>query len=244
MAELEANTTPQSDPLAKLHRMSTTAGVGSQEYVAINTVAIWTLILGLASVAVVLFESWPLLVVPLAAVVLAVIGLRQIARSNGTQAGRLVAIGGIVLAVGFSGLYGAREYQATTADAADRAAVDTVIRDLGEALAADDYAKAYEQFDYIYRARVSPEQFKAYWSTFHNGALGRLKSMQSTNKANFSQIEQGKVAETMAIIAFEKGTWEERRRFMLLQRDGVFRIVMTELHPSATVGEKDKPQAQ
>ena len=37
--------TPQDDPLASLHRMSTTAGVASSEYVAINLAAVTALVL-------------------------------------------------------------------------------------------------------------------------------------------------------------------------------------------------------
>src|SRR4051794_22135980 len=74
------------DPLASLHKMSTTAGITSQEYVAINIPSIIALVLGLASIVAVVVPI--LLVVPLAAIVTAVASLRQIRDSNGTQSGR------------------------------------------------------------------------------------------------------------------------------------------------------------
>src|ERR1044071_7201619 len=48
MPELE-QANQQDDPIAALHRMSTTAGVGSQDYVAINNLAIAAALLGLGT---------------------------------------------------------------------------------------------------------------------------------------------------------------------------------------------------
>src|SRR5688500_6367590 len=73
------------EALHKLHRMSRTAGLGTQEYVAINVAAVMTLLLGLVS-ALAMVTSL-LLVIPLAGVVCGVIALYQIKDSNGTQTG-------------------------------------------------------------------------------------------------------------------------------------------------------------
>ena len=94
------------DPLANLHKMSTTAGITSQEYVAINIPSIISVVLGVASVVAVLNPV--LLVVPLAAVLTALASLSQIRASNGTQTGRGFAILGIVLALGIGGFVFAR----------------------------------------------------------------------------------------------------------------------------------------
>src|SRR6476660_5325715 len=64
------------DPLASLHKMSTTAGITSQEYVAINIPSIVAFVLGIASLVAVLNPV--LLVLPLAAVVTAYAALSQI----------------------------------------------------------------------------------------------------------------------------------------------------------------------
>ena len=70
--------------------MSTTAGITTQEYVAINIPSIVALFLGLAGVLAVL---WPvLLLVPAAGVVVGLIALAQIRASNGTQTGRGFAL--------------------------------------------------------------------------------------------------------------------------------------------------------
>src|SRR5207248_1399492 len=99
--KIETPSAPQpnatsGNPLASLYKMSTTAGVGTQEYVAINGTSIAALILGVGSVVVVLSNI--LLVVPLAGVICALVAMRQIANSNGTQTGRGFAAIGLGLA--------------------------------------------------------------------------------------------------------------------------------------------------
>src|SRR5580693_3500692 len=90
--------TEATEHLVHLPRMSTTAGVGSQEYVAINTTAVIALLLGMASVLAIM--TLPLLAVPLVGVITAAFALSQISQSNGTQTGRHIALGGLFLSVG------------------------------------------------------------------------------------------------------------------------------------------------
>ena len=61
MPEVDSQPKPQTvpagdgpDPLAGLYHMSNTAGLSTQDYVAINPVAIWSVFFGVASVLVVL----------------------------------------------------------------------------------------------------------------------------------------------------------------------------------------------
>src|SRR5436309_1709781 len=89
-----------ADPLASLHKMSTTAGLGSEDYVAINAVSIATLLLGLASGLALPFTV--LLILPLAGIVCGVLALRQIHGSNGTQSGRAFAIIGLLFSLGMA----------------------------------------------------------------------------------------------------------------------------------------------
>ena len=65
-SQSKSETIPASDgpdPLAGLYHMSNTAGLGTQDYVAINPVAIWSVFFGVASVLAVL--SNVLLAIPL-----------------------------------------------------------------------------------------------------------------------------------------------------------------------------------
>src|SRR3954471_976134 len=89
-----------ADPLRSLHKMSTTAGVGSQEYVEINLVAVWAVVLGLLSFLALLDNV--LLIVPVIGTVFAIVALRQIRNSAGTQTGGAIAWGALVLSLGFA----------------------------------------------------------------------------------------------------------------------------------------------
>src|SRR6266496_4787827 len=73
---------PGDDPIAHLHKMSTTAGLGSGDYVAVNGAAVFALLLGIAS-ALILFEDY-LLVIPIACVIVSIVAWIQINHSNGT----------------------------------------------------------------------------------------------------------------------------------------------------------------
>src|SRR5262245_38263315 len=110
-----------ADPLAGLHPMSRTAGLGAQDYVAINPVAVTTLLLGLASSLALV--TGMLLIIPIAGIICAIVGLWQIRNSNGTQSGRLLASSGMGLCIVFAGLVGARQIAIDIRDRADRDAV-------------------------------------------------------------------------------------------------------------------------
>src|SRR5215212_4817149 len=84
------------DPLAHLHKMSTTAGLGSGDYVAVNGTAVFALLVGLASALALMSEV--LLILPLVAIVASVMAWQQIRNSNGTQTGKGLAIAAMVLA--------------------------------------------------------------------------------------------------------------------------------------------------
>src|SRR3954468_1363531 len=104
MPELERPSQPASqpdDPIAHLHKMSTTAGVGSQDYVAINNAAIVSVILGLCTALA--FLGIPFLIVGAAGIVFGVIAIVQIRHSNGTQGGLGLAILGILLSLAIAG---------------------------------------------------------------------------------------------------------------------------------------------
>src|SRR5258707_10382788 len=72
--------------LSQLHKMSTTAGITNLDYVAVNHTAIVAALLGLASALA--FFGWLLLVVPVVGIVFAVLAIRQINDSSGTQTGK------------------------------------------------------------------------------------------------------------------------------------------------------------
>src|SRR4051812_25063806 len=112
-----------ADELARLHHMSTTAGLGTQEYVAINPVAVAAVLLGLAS-ALSLLDNI-LLVVPIAAIICSLIAMKQIKNSNGTQTGKGLVTLGLLLSIGFAGFIGSRAATAAIRTKSDREAIGT-----------------------------------------------------------------------------------------------------------------------
>jgi hypothetical protein len=146
------------DPLAHLHRMSTTAGLGSGEYVAINGAAVFALIVGIVS-ALCLFEETLFIVIPLVGVITAMVALRQIARSNGTQTGRGLAVIGLVLSIAFGGWMIYRKATERSRQSADRAAIESLIKQYGDTVRDGKFDQAYGLFSSRFAERVPLQTF-------------------------------------------------------------------------------------
>ena len=93
----ENATTNDAEPLGHLYKMSPTAGVATTDYASINSASIATMVIGAASVLAVLNPY--MLFIPAAGLICGVIAVRQIRDSNGTQVGRGLAWGGLLLCV-------------------------------------------------------------------------------------------------------------------------------------------------
>lgn len=152
-----------ADPsLKRLYQMSRTAGVGLADYRSVNTFAVIALLTGVASFLLVAFPTWPvLLLVPLAAVLLGVVALSQIRTSNQTQTGTLIAMVGIVAALGFGGYWTQNRLRLNSADEQARAEITALIQSLGSAIHAEDFAKAYTLFEPRFRQRVDQATFES-----------------------------------------------------------------------------------
>src|SRR6185503_7665473 len=146
MPELEPaqNPTDAPDPIARLHKMSTTAGVGSQDYVAINNAAIVSVILGLSTALA--FLGVPFLIVGAAGIVFGIIAIVQIRHSNGTQGGMGLAILGILLSLAIAGSVTAASVIDWQHRRQDQDDINKVINQLGQYIASDQYDKAYQLF--------------------------------------------------------------------------------------------------
>jgi hypothetical protein len=212
---------PQSDdPLASLHRMSTTAGAASQEYVAINLPAVATLLLGLASISVVMGDT--LLVLPILAVLCGVVALRQIGNSNGTQTGRLMTVLGMLIAVGMAGFIAVREVQARRAVAAEEGKIYAAVDDFGKVLVAKDYDRAAAMFapGFFERKKLSKDQVKARWQQILSNQLyGDLQSVETNGRVQLlGSPGESRGAETMMVFRFSK-TDAPMRRGTVLKKD-------------------------
>ena len=191
------------DPIAKLHKMSTTAGVGSQDYVAINTAAIVSVILGLCTALA--FLGIPFLIVGAAGVVFGIIALVQIRNSNGTQGGTGLAILGIVLSLGIAGSVAAANIIDWQHRQADQAEINKVLAQLGQHLGSDQYEQAYQlfspEFQSVFKPQVFRDQLQGYQQYF-----GRIERMASNEVFQFLPTAEGlPTAQTQAIVSFRRG---------------------------------------
>ncbi|HTW94568.1 MAG TPA: DUF4190 domain-containing protein [Tepidisphaeraceae bacterium] len=157
--------TTATEHLTRLPRMSTTAGVGTQEYVAVNPVCVFALLLGFASVLSIIDDS--LLVIPITAVVLAIIAMRQIAQSNGTQTGRGIAQGGLFLAIAYGSFVLSGGVLESYGRYQDRQDIAKLCVRFGEDLKDRTYDDAYSLFSQRFQHRIDRQTF-----------VRTLKSMQ------------------------------------------------------------------
>lgn len=207
----------QADPLAQLHKMSRTAGVGTQDYVAINPLAVTALVLGIASGIVVFGRLF--FVVPLTAIVFGLVALHQIRNSNGTQSGRIIAALGMVLAIGLMGYQLTLEAASAVQGRDDRQQLSALVETLGAHVVAGEYDQAYALFSERFRQRVNRERFDALWDLLRNHeVVGSLQSMQSTGLFAFEtdRETQTRYAVGMSILRFSK---TEDRQQLSFRRD-------------------------
>jgi hypothetical protein len=177
------------DPLASLHKMSTTAGVGSADYAAVNPRAIFALLLGLAS-ALALLDEPVLLIFPAAGIIAAVTALWQIARSNGTQTGRGLAAAALVLSLVFGGFVAASFATEGLRTRSDRAALADLIARLAEKVKSGDFNEAYALFSPRFAERINPATFADRMAALReNPAWGKLQSARWNGLAEFRTDE-------------------------------------------------------
>jgi hypothetical protein len=204
------------DPLASLHKMSTTAGISSQEYVAINIPSIVAPVLGLASVVAVLNPV--LLVVPLAAIITAVAALRQIRESNGTQTGRGFAWLGIVLALAIGGFVFVRAATDQFQSRADRQAIIGKMEELGRLVHARQYEQAYAMFSPRFQNRINRATFDAMWDLNQKypdlGAISRMEWNRTTIDFKDDPDSGARVGYAAAWVRFEKSNEPARYTFV------------------------------
>jgi hypothetical protein len=209
-----------ADPLAKLHRMSRTAGLGTQEYVAINVAAVLALLLGIASALALVWSL--LLIIPLAGVVCGIVALYQIADSNGTQTGRGIAWSGIALSVLFAAVVGGRVILDNLETRSDRAAVVAAVNDFGQKLIATDFKGAYDTLSPRMQQRVPMSDFEGQMKLrYGHPAHGKITSFASTRLVNIeTDAETGRrFAQTQAVIHIEHGE-PQRPTLLLAFEDG------------------------
>lgn len=174
------STTPDQtdapDPLAKLHRMSTTAGVASQQYVAVNNTAIIAVVLGVASGLAMLDKI--MLFIPAIGIVVAIVAWHQIRNSNRTETGLPWAILGLLLSFLIGAGVSAKEISARRRLHSDVEQMSSLLHDLQGDLVKENYEAAYQRFDILFRQRIPLQLFEGRWRAYQRPTVdGPLKEM-------------------------------------------------------------------
>jgi len=197
-----------ADPFSHLHKMSTTAGLGSGDYVAINGTAIAALLLGLGS-ALVLFNNLFFLLIPLVGIVAAIVAFNQVSHSNGTETGREIAIIGMLLSLGFGGYYTGKTLYDTIHNRADQDQIVSNVRKIGELVKARDYPDAYALFDDAFKRRVNLPQFQIGWQRLTSSPLlGNVQSLDWNQLLSFDidPVTGERVATGMMLLKAQPST--------------------------------------
>ena len=174
------------DPLAHLHKMSTTAGLGSGDYVAVNGTAVFALILGFFSFLA--FFSEMLLIVPLGCAVASVVAFRQIRRSNGTQTGVWLIVVGLLVALACGGSVFVRSATEGMRTRADRQAIGQFKEALAKQVQAGNFSAAYAKFSDRFHQRYTEQAFSDRFKLITK-YYGELKSIGWNGLAEFSPDE-------------------------------------------------------
>jgi hypothetical protein len=170
--------------LAGLKKMSTTAGLGSGDYAAVSAMAIVALVVSLLGGFALINEY--LAAFSIAGVVCAVLALRQISRSNGTQTGREFAWVAIIIGLGVTGwVVGSRVvYEMRTRTHKDQ--ILQLISSLDAASAKADYRAGYQLFSKAFKERVPEDQFVR---TLTGGpGFGNLTGITWNNEIVFFEV--------------------------------------------------------
>jgi hypothetical protein len=212
---------PQSDAddaLTHLHKMSTTAGLGSTDYVAINGPSVVAVILGLASALAVVDKI--LLVVPIAGVICSVIALYQIGRSAGTQTGKGLAILGLLLSFGCAAYVGYTHLSALQRARSDRAAIESMIVQLTGHIQKGELDQAYAMFSPRFTERVKAEEFQVRMKYVQDGSWGKLEKITTNGLYDFSSDPTTGIRRAAVIMLMKLDKHEEPSR-----QEAYFRMV-------------------
>lgn len=209
------------DALASLHRMSNTAGLSAQEYVAVNLTAVAAVLAGLATGLIFLSSLW--LAVPVIAIVLGIVALRQISSSNGTQTGRLLAWAGILLALGIGGFQLGGQYMERAKEQPLKDEVMAACDAFGQALRQEDYQKAWDMFSERFRTekKIDFKTFSQRLSGLQGPTQGKIKSVKSNGLVD---LQRGPSAATMILMDWDNAKYVGRYMIVLAKRNGAWQI--------------------
>lgn len=213
--ESTPNTPSAGSSLEYLHKMSRTAGLGSTDYVAVNTIAVATLILGFLSGLSLLGTA--MLILPVATLVVGTIAIVQIRRSAGTQSGIVIAVLGMLIALGFAAMVGGKELVRQRKEAVEQKQIEALIVKFGQAVASRDYHTAWNCFDDKVQSRSSEAAYSDLWERVQGSPMyGKVKEMHSNGIVEVLEPSETGQVQARGIVIISRADGPDDRR------DGVF----------------------
>jgi hypothetical protein len=184
--------------------------------VAVSPLAVAAVLVGVLSLLS--FFGPMFLIVPAAGVVVAILALRQIADSGGTQTGRPLAWAGLALCVGLGGAELVALLTGTLSVRNDERGISAALVELGGVLREQKYKDAYALFDDEFQNRVDAKRFTSTWTAVQSkDGLGRLESLKWNGvRPQFLTLGGSRAAYVKALVKFERSA-EERFDIVLRQ---------------------------
>jgi hypothetical protein len=199
--------------------MSTTAGLGSTDYVAINGASVIAVILGLASALAVVDKI--LLIIPIAGVICAAVALYQISKSGGTQTGKGLAVLAMLLSIGFAGYVGYAAFAKVQQEKRDRVAVEALIGQFTGHIQKGEFDQAYGLFTSRFQERVKPQQFADTMRYVQSHPTwGKLQGITTNGRYDFAAEPATGVRMGQVILMLQLDKFNEPSR-----QDAFFRTV-------------------
>ncbi len=209
------------DPVTGLYKMSTTAGVGSQEYVAINVPSVITALFGAASFLALMSDV--LLVVPVVGVICGIVALRQIRNSNGTQTGSGWSWLGIVVCVGLICFVVGRDVMADVQTRADKQAIAALCQEFGEDCTdPKKYDQAYDLFSERFHSGMPLERFREGMQHMAAQYVGNVTAATWNGEAAFQTDPDlgAPIASGMIKFTYKNVPGSEDREPVAFRKDG------------------------
>ena len=221
--------------LAHLARMSGTgSSFGPNDYVAISPIAIVALMLGFASMSIVLSLF---LFIPMLGIFFGLLAIHRVRNSGGTQSGIGFAIGGIILSMLVGGGVTAKQVLAAIRDKRDSGQCAQVLSKFGEEIRSQHFDAIYNTMTTeVFRGMVTPKRFNATLASVRvNPYYGELQNVRwAGNAIDFEPVAgtEARFAYAMMMLKFDKGSEPAREMVKLTDREGGWKIeVLPQLFP-------------
>jgi hypothetical protein len=225
--------------------MSTTAGLGSGDYVAVNGAAVFAALCGLASALALMSEL--LLVIPLVGIIASIMALRQIQSSNGTQTGKGLVALGLLGALGFGGFVLVRWATEGIRTAEDRQAIHRLVLNFGAKANSGDVAGAYALFSPRFAGVIDQTKFAERFKVLQD-FFGKVSGAEWNGLVEFQNTEDNtgdRFGWTTVQVNFQKPTGEKNQlkdTAVLRKSGGQWRIeAMKEIFPPPAPPQGQSP---